>query len=119
MIKKIEISLENDNGAEVEHRKNDKNLAQIRVILPSGKILNNEGVKVELGLSQDSMIGLGRKLLKAAYSELKKKQKFWHIRGFDKTLLTEVMGIYLEPNSCELIIFEKEYEKTVKDFAVE
>lgn len=88
----------------------DKNLIEIKVQAPGDTDFKGIGYRVELTLSLDGMVGLGialvRKALLAKERGLDEAEKFEHLRpGF----VNKNMGVYLKPNSAELLI-------TVKDF---
>lgn len=98
----------------------DKNLINIRIQPPGSKTIDGKGYRVELSLSIDAMLGLGTELirtaLKAKEKVFKNGQFFEHLRPMDASLIVENMGVYLMPDSAELLITLKDFGE-VKDIS--
>jgi hypothetical protein len=100
MSKKIEIELDPPEGELEEYEESDQNLALVQVVR-SGEVMDPEDCIVQLTLSHDAMIGLGKELLRAAY-----KERGFHHELFPskKSHCATALGIYLHPDSCRLNI---------------
>lgn len=103
-----------------------KNVAQISIQIPSNeKILeshwvNNPHYRVEIRLSKDARLRLGIELIRSALGE--EKTDFSHLYPSGKGNVTRNLGIYLHPQSCELLVtdydfdvIEEEIEKAEKE----
>lgn len=124
MIKKyytIDLSPSREKLEEFEI--SDKNLVSVQILSPNGEVLKGEKYKVELTFSPDAMVGFGTHLIRKG---LRAKQsspsrfinEFEHIRPIDKYDIVTSMGIYLAPNSTELMITVDDLgdvENTIKE----
>ncbi len=86
----------------------EKNVLHVRVQLPTGEIVDGIGYRVEINLSRDAMLGLGVELIRAAHTGSQEK-KLWHMHPSDHNLASQVLGVYLHPSSCELLISQREF----------
>ncbi len=92
-----------------DYEKEDKNLLKVRVQLPTGEMIEGEGYRVELALSRDAMVAMGTSLIRAAKSE-NEELGFWHLHPSDEDLISQNFGVFLHPQSCELLIAEEDFE---------
>ena len=83
----------------------EKNILKVRIQLPSGEMISDSRYRVELRLSSDAMMGLGTELIRAAHNQ-NQDLNFWHLHPADKELATQILGVYLHPESCELLVAE-------------
>jgi hypothetical protein len=90
------------------YEENDQNILQLRVQLPSGEVVTDPRYRVELALSKDAMLGLGTALIRLACNENSDEGVF-HAHPIEKGFASQVLGFYLAPNSCELIVAQKEF----------
>lgn len=93
---------------EEDFKENEKNLLKVRIQLPSGEMISNSQYRVELRLSRDAMIGLGTELVRAA-SKQSQDLNFWHLHPSDNQLATQILGVFLHPESCELLVSEDDF----------
>ena len=107
-MKTITIQLDRKHGEMEEFERNDKNLLQVRVRVPSVGMICDDAYLVELSLSRDAMLGLGTELVRAAHRE-NNETSFWHLRPSEQGFATRILGVYLHPSSCQLIIAEVEH----------
>jgi hypothetical protein len=83
----------------------DENVVQLRVHL-NGETIVNPKCRVEIRLSRDAMLGLGISLIRAGYKQTEENDNFWHLRPSERGLAVKTLGIYLHPDSCELLVTE-------------
>lgn len=107
-MKTVTIRLDRKRGEPEEFERNDKNLIQVSVRVPSAGMVCNDAYLVELSLSRDAMLGLGTELIRAAYRQID-QTGFWHFRPSEPQFATKMLGVYLHPNSCQLIIAEVDH----------
>jgi hypothetical protein len=91
-----------------EFEKRDRNILNVRVQLPSGEMVSGNNYRVEITLSRDAMLGLGTELIRSAYKG-NTDDLFWHLHRATPTLASSILGVYLHPSSCELLISEQDY----------
>lgn len=99
----ISIPLSPTKGEIESFEQDDRNILNVRVQNPAGEMIDGSGYRVEIKLSKDAMIGLGTELIRAAHRE-SAETRVWHLRPPDENLASRVLGVYLHPVSCELII---------------
>jgi hypothetical protein len=85
----------------------DLKIVRVRVQLPTGEMVENNGYRVEIALTREAMIALSSSLLEAAESQ--ELANFWHLHPPDTELISQNFGVYLHPSSCELLIAEYEF----------
>lgn len=100
MSRKIKIEIEPPEGELRDYEEEDKNLALVQVTR-SGETVDSKDCIVELTLSRDAMIGLGKELLRAAYQGKEFHHELWPV---EKSHAATALGIYLHPDSCRLNI---------------
>ncbi len=100
------ISIDNDEHDEFEE--NADNVAAVEVFDENGQKMGSD-LKVEMFLSKNALLGLGTELIRLAHKYV--EGKHYHITLADKEMLCQRMGIFLTPNSNELIITCCDYEK--------
>jgi hypothetical protein len=106
----VDINPQTDKVEDFERE--DKNLLKVRVQLPNGDMIEGQDYRVEITLSKEAMLGLGTSLIRAAHSG--KDLKFWHLHPADSSLTSQNFGVFLHPESCELLIAEKDFENIHK-----
>lgn len=92
-----------------EFERRDRNVVRARVQLPSGSIVSGQGYRIHLSLSRDGMLALGTNLIRAAHSETD-ELNFWHLHPSDSQLTSQNFGVFLHPESCEVLIDELPFE---------
>jgi hypothetical protein len=102
MSDKFVIQFERKSPGDEEYERKGDNVLQVRLQLPSGEIISKGGYRVELRLSRTAMIGLGSELIRAAHREDVDKL-FWHLRPSEKDFASQALGVFLHPESCELL----------------
>ena len=58
--------------------------------------------RIMLEISRNALLGLGTELIRLAHQY--KQGHHTHMYPVDKTLVSQNMGVYLTPDSCEVII---------------
>ena len=102
------VSLEPETNSLEEYEKRDQNIVRVRVQLPSGEVVASSQYRLELSLSRDAMIGLGTELIRLALKQ-EEISGIFHLRPMEKNFASEVLGIYLHPDSCELLVAHNEF----------
>lgn len=90
-----------------ESIQDDLKIVRVRVQMPTGEMIENNGYRVEIALTREAMIALSASLREAAESE--ELANFWHLHPPDTELISQNFGVYLHPNSCELLIAEYKF----------
>lgn len=90
------------------YEKDDGNIIKFSVQLPTGEIVSGKGYRVYMNLSRDAKIGLGIGLIRSALRE-KDSTGFSHMYPCDKSHVGRDFGIYLHPQSCELLLTDEEF----------
>ena len=93
------VSIDNDGHDKFEE--NADNVAVIEVFDNKGQKIGSNS-KVEIFLSKNALLGLGTELIRLAHNYV--EGKHYHITPADKEMLCQRMGIFLTPDSSELII---------------
>jgi len=111
----IDLSLDHGQEELEEFEKADENLIEIRVQCPGSKVMESKGYRVELTMSPDAMLGFGTELIRKAF-EMKKSGLgetggFEHLYPITSESVTENMGVYLTPNSAELLVSAIDFGK--------
>jgi hypothetical protein len=101
----VTIDLTPSEGGDDDYSKHDKNLIRVRVQLLTGEMVCSPDYRVEVCLSRDGMIGLATELLRAAHNPAG-GFLFRRLRPSDPSLASEVLGVFMHPRSCELIVME-------------
>ncbi|TET06228.1 hypothetical protein E3J79_02660 [Candidatus Dependentiae bacterium] len=99
---KHEIIIKRDPFKAEEYQKKGDNLGNVWIIGPGGVRIKNPDYRIEIFLSKNGLIGLGTELIRLAYSF--KEGKHSHIYPISKDEVCQAMGIFLTPDSNELII---------------
>jgi len=95
---KYVININNDEFDEFD--KNADNVAQVHIYDNDNRVIPN--AKVQLYLNKNALIGLGTELIRLAHNYV--EGKHYHIEPADKETLCQRLGIFLTPDSNELII---------------
>ena len=116
MCPNYSISLNPDKSKEEEYEHNDRNLAEVRVQIPSGEIVSGSKYKVSITLSPDAMVGLGTELIRKGLKLKENDEKLYdyaveHLEGIYSRSPCQKMGIYLTPKSCDLIVLADDLGK--------
>ncbi len=103
------INLNPDKSKEEEFERDDKNLAEVRVQIPTGEVVSGAKYKVSITLSPEAMIGLGTELIRKGLNLKERGENFYdysveHLEEIDLYNPCQKMGVYLTPGSCDLII---------------
>ena len=98
-IVKYVIDIENDENDEFESKAD--NVGVLQVFDNVGNDITKQS-KVSLFLSENALLGLGTELIRLAnnYTE----GRHHHIRPADKEMMVQTLGIFLTPDSSELIV---------------
>lgn len=99
----IDLNPRGDNAE--DYAENDRNVVQVRVQLPTGEMVSTPNYRVEISLSRDAMIGLATHLLRAAHRP-EGQFFFQHLRPCDSNLASQILGVFMHPKSCELLVAE-------------
>ena len=102
---KFEFELYDDSKDFFEDKAD--NVAEIRVF-NQDKIEVTKKSVVEISLSKNALIGLGTELIRLAYNF--KEGKHMHLEPVDDEHQIQRLGIFLKPNSCNVIINCKDAE---------
>ena len=80
----------------------------MEVQLPDGSIVKTPKYCVNITLSKDAMVGLALNLLREAYNPdpSSNQLRMWELFPALPGGATEVLGVSMHPQSCELKIFE-------------
>ncbi|WP_432409583.1 Imm32 family immunity protein [Wukongibacter sp. M2B1] len=92
------ININNDEFDEFD--RNADNVGIVHVLDENDEVMSN--AKVQLYLNRNSLLGLGTELIRLAYNYV--EGKHYHIEPADKETLCQRLGIFLTPDSNELII---------------
>lgn len=116
MSQKYSINLNPDRSKEEEYELDDKNVAEVRIQLPSGEIVSGSKYKVSISLSPDAMVGLGTELIRKGLRLKESKEESYdyaveHLEAIYSTTPCQKMGVYLTPKSCDLIILTDDFGK--------
>lgn len=88
----------------------DKNIAKFSIQLPTGEIVSGKKYRVYMDLSRDAKLGLGIELIRSAIKNgTDAVVGFEHFYPIDKDLASRYFGIYLHPESCELLLSDEEF----------
>lgn len=93
------IKIDNDEHDEFEEKAD--NVAVVDVYDNNGNRINDK-VKVQIYLSKNALLGLGTELIRLAHNYA--EGKHYHITPAEKEMICQRMGIFLTPDSSELII---------------
>jgi hypothetical protein len=93
------IDIDNDEHDEFEV--NADNVVVVEVFDNNGHKVTFES-KVQIYLSKNALLGLGTELIRLAHKYI--EGKHYHITPADKDMLCQRLGIFLTPDSSELII---------------
>lgn len=110
------INLNPDKNKEESYEYDDKNLAEVRVQIPTGEIVSGTKYKVSISLSPDAMVGMGTELIRKGLKLKADGIKSYdyaveHIEGIYSSSPCQKLGIYLTPKSCDLIILADDFGK--------
>lgn len=93
------IDIDNDENDEFELDSN--NVGIVNVYDKNGYKITSD-TKVQIFLSKNALLGLGTELIRLAHHF--KEGKHYHITPADNETLCQRLGIFLAPDSSELII---------------
>jgi len=97
------VDLEPTNDTSADHEIGDRNLLKVRIQLPHHQPISGSDCIVELSLSKQAMLGLGKALIRMAHSDAPSIGR--EINPCTSELPTETLGFYLHPQSCKLNIW--------------
>ncbi|EIT86170.1 hypothetical protein A374_06211 [Fictibacillus macauensis ZFHKF-1] len=104
------IDLENDENDDFERLAD--NVGVLQVFDSNGNEITKSS-KVSLFLSKNALIGLGTELIRLAHNY--KEGKHHHIDPASKEMMVQTLGVFLTPDSCELIVGCSD-EKVIDDY---
>lgn len=93
------IDIENDENDDFE--RNADNVCTVQVTNSLGNDISDQ-VKVQLFLNKNALLGLGTELIRLAHNY--KEGRHYHLEPVDEDNVCQRMGIFLTPNSSELVI---------------
>lgn len=96
---KHEVDIYNDDNDEFENKADNVVVLQVRDT--NGNDITSKS-KVQLFLSKNALLGLGTELIRLAYNY--KEGKHYHVEPTKEDMMVQRMGIFLTPQSGELII---------------
>ena len=94
-----EINIDNDEFDQFDLESD--NVGVIHVYNENGDIINSK-VKVQIFLSKNALLGLGTELIRLAHNF--NEGKHVHLEPAEKESLVQRLGIFLTPDSSEVII---------------
>lgn len=107
---KYEIELTPPWGTIEDFEQEDDNIAQISVFdKSSGKNISKDMQYVILSISSDDMIGLGTEFIRLAHN-FEEGKEIHIIPASEEHGAQQNMGIFLTPDSCELVIKCQSFE---------
>ena len=106
-MKEYIVRLENNYDEHETYADKGENVAKVEVWI-KGQEISHKNVRVDLVLSKDAKMGLGIALIRSALKE-KPDEGHYHLRPVEKGLISQYCGIYLHPESCDLIISNEEF----------
>lgn len=92
-----------ESGVFEDFEKNDDNVACFQVFDSGDNNISNQIKYVGLWLIKDSLIGFGTELIRLAHN-FEEGKEVYIIPGSEETEAQQSMGIFLSPESCELVI---------------
>ncbi len=108
-----EISIPREYAVAEDFEKNDSNLACFKVLDKQANDISDQIRYITIFLSENAMLGLGTELIRLAHNYEEGKEI--HIIPASKEKGAEQsMGVYLTPDSCELIIRCQHFESIEK-----
>jgi hypothetical protein len=108
-MKELKIDLnEIASDSPKDYEKSGRNYVQVEVQLPDGNIVKDSKYCVNITLSKDAMVGLALNLLREAYNPdpSSNQLRMWELFPAMSDGATEVLGVSMHPQSCELKVFE-------------
>lgn len=96
---KYVIDIENDENDDFERLAD--NVGVLQVFDCNGNEITKSS-KVSLFLSKNALIGLGTELIRLAHNY--KEGRHYHLEPASKELTVQTLGVFLTPDSCELIV---------------
>lgn len=93
------VDIDNDEFDEYENSAD--NVGIVEVFDKNGNKVSSK-TKVQLYLSKNALLGLGTELIRLAYHY--KEGKHYHITPAEREMLCQRLGIFLTPESSELIV---------------
>jgi hypothetical protein len=106
-MKNIEINTTPNQDELESFEKDEKNIIQVRIQLPTGEMIDSSKYRVELTLSKAAMLGLATNLIRFVHNA-DSPYGFWHLHPSEPNLASQILGVYLHPGSCELLVSEKD-----------
>jgi hypothetical protein len=98
-VMKYLIDIENEENDDFE--KTADNVGVLQVFDSNGNEITKTS-KVSLFLSKNALIGLGTELIRLAHNY--KEGKHYHVEPASKDRMIQSLGVFLTPDSCELIV---------------
>lgn len=96
---KYVIDIKNDEHDEFESKAD--NVAILQVFDNEGNDITRQS-KVTLFLSENALLGLGTELIRLAHNY--KEGKHYHIEPASEDMMVQTLGVFLTPDSSELIV---------------
>lgn len=96
---KYVIDIENDDNDKFESKAD--NVGVLQVFDNKGNDITKQS-RVTLFLSRNALLGLGTELVRLAHNY--KEGKHYHIEPANKDMMVQTLGIFLTPESSELIV---------------
>lgn len=106
-----EIELDDKRPEDFEIEGN--NIGEFKVLDFYNNDISNKCRYIEIGLSIDAMLGLGTELIRFAHN-FEEGKKISIIPASKENGAQQSMGIFLTPDSCELVIEYKKFESIEK-----
>ena len=102
-----------DQGILEDFEKNDANIACFQVFDLEGNDISNQIRYVGLWFIKGSLISFGEGLIRLAHN-FEEDKEIHLVSKNEKSEAQQLMGVYLSPNSCELIIKCKSFDSIDK-----
>lgn len=113
-MKNFIVDLDPPDDRVEQYEEKDANVLMVRVQLPTGEMVGGSNYRVEITLSKDAMIGLGTALIRSACLADDETNLFWHLHPSIPELISQQLGVFLHPKSCELLMSENDFESVHK-----
>jgi hypothetical protein len=123
------VDLEKQSPEEEAIEDEGKNIARLRVRLPSGEMVSGDDYIVEMTLTREARLVFGIELIRSAIEGPDRKsmasgETFYFMEMYNSTKgnIVPYLGVFLHPKSCQLLVcednfgtIEEEIEKVEKE----
>lgn len=107
-MEKNEIEMSPSQSNTESFEEDEKNILRVSIQLPTGEMIDSSNYRVALMLSKEAMLGIAISLIRFVHGE-DKRIGFWHLHPSELNFSSQVLGVYLHPKSCELMVSENNF----------